>query len=844
MSTPIRVVAWAFLAVLLVPSLLPLFITDASGAKVTQVVLAPTEDSDIDSSFASNNYGSSTGLSALYYDFFNTRHIQTWLKFDISSIPPGATVTSAVLTLTLAYTRVNTNIGVYSVSSNSWSESSITWNNAPRSSVSSSYNALNYVTNSTSSYGWDVSSIISSSLGGASMSLVVQPTASQSQNINGWTVFYSKEGGGSSARPTLTITYSYVSASVSISPTSIQYGGSATIVGSTDPVQTGGTMTLQYSVDQANWNNIASQTGGTYTYDWRPTSTGTYYVRSVWSITWSVGSYTATSSSMALVVGKTSSSVELSSSSNSITPTGSVTLTLTLTPQVSDGTVSIQYSTDQVIWIQIASGTPSSGRYSYTWSPGVVGTYYLRATWSGNANYASATSSTITLMVGRLTTSIILNSPTSAKLDETVAITTTLRDSGNNPVPGATITVTLDSAVIGTAITDSSGSVTIPYKLSVNAGSHTIAASYEGSTTYSPSSAQAGLIVNPWILVITSTVPQVPLVSLNGINYTTDISGKVVIRVNSTDVYQLGVNSPLLISSGTRVVFLKWNDDSTSTSKAINMDSDLTLSISTKQQHYLTVQSSYGKPMGEGWYDSGSKADFSVQSTVDQGNGTRRILTGWLKDSNPFLKSVNGSVDMTAPTNLLVTWNKQYYVNIESQYGNPTGTGWYDAGATVTGSIQSPFPGSNGTRYVATGFEGSGSAPQAGTGSSVTFTLGAPSSLDFKWKTQYYLTGKSEFSQIVGQDWYDAGARATISIKDTQIPVNVLVYKVFNGWTGDTTGTTQSISVTVDGPKSVSAVWADDYTRLYLAGGGVAVVVVALSAFYLKRMRSHKPPTQ
>jgi len=433
-----------------------------------------------------------------------------------------------------------------------------------------------------------------------------------------------------------------------------------------------------------------------------------------------------------------------------------------------------------------------------------------------------------------------ISAPTSARLDDTISLTATLRDSGNNPVVGAPVSFGFDSQGIGSATTDSSGVATLSYKLATNAGSHVVTASYAGSNTYTPSTAKSALTVSPWKLIITSAVTQAPLIRLKGVDYTTDVSGKVVISVNSTSVVNLQVNDFLVTTNGTRAVFVQWGDGTTTNPRSINVNTDVTLSVTTKFQYYLTVTSPYATPNGAGWYDSGSTAKFSVQSPVDQGNNTRRVFIGWLKGGSPVSNSTNGSLQMSAPATLSASWKKQYYLTIVSQYGSPSGAGWYDVATTVSGSIQSPFPTTNGTRFIATGYVGTGTAPQSGTGTSVSFTLSAPAALTFQWKAQYFIQVNTPYSNATGAGWYDSGTQATVSIKETSVSLNPLVSKVFSGWTGDATATSRSIVVMMDGPKQLTATWSDNYTNVYIAAGGVAAVVVAGLSYFI-RIRSRKP---
>jgi hypothetical protein len=721
---------------------LPLVKT-SSAAQATQVVLHPSDDAYVDSGNSNSNYGSSAMLATEAYNWYSlsTRYMNSWLKFDLSSIPPLATITSAVLSVTGDYSACYAIVGAYGSTSNSWSENTITWNNQPSQGVTPT--DTQYVTNSTSLYYWSVTSLAANSLSSGVVSVVLKPTSNQAANSNGYSVYYSKEAGGSST-PSLTIAYSYVSSMVS-APSTVQYGSGVTITGNTDPVQSGGTTTLQYSNDHVVWNNIASGSGGTYSFSWIPPSAGTFYVRSSWTVTWSGGSYTANSTPSQLIVPP---------------PT--------------------------------------------------------------------------------YTTSLTLSAPTSSSLDRSILVIATLKDNLGSPVLNAGIKFTIGSTLIGNAVTNPSGSASITYTLTQTAGSYAITATYSGSSTYLGSSAESALVINPWTLTIMSGVSSVPLVNFNGVNHTTDISNKVLIHVNSSGNYFLRVNSPISMAEGTRAVFVSWGDGTTSSTRTVNIDSDTSFSISTKLQYLLTIVSEYGRPAGEGWYDSGSVASFSIQSAVDQGNSTQRALTGWSKNGSPFLGASNGTLPMTGPTSLTAAWKKQFYLTLTSPYGSPSGGGWHDAGSQAAVSVQSPVMPTNVTRYVVTGFNGTGAAPQSGSGASVSFALTSPSTLSFQWKTQYLVQVSTPFGSPSGAGWYDSGSKAEVSVSPTQVADGVLTSKVFHEWTGNATGTSQSLSFTVSGPMSITAAWVNDYTELYIVVGVVAIAAVAGGIYLLRRSAAVK----
>ena len=77
----------------------------------------------------------------------------------------------------------------------------------------------------------------------------------------------------------------------------------------------------------------------------------------------------------------------------------SVSVSGTVNASVTDGVITVQYSTDSSTWSNISSGTPTAGKFSSTWTPSNARTYYVRASWSGDANYNGSVSATQQLIV-------------------------------------------------------------------------------------------------------------------------------------------------------------------------------------------------------------------------------------------------------------------------------------------------------------------------------------------------------------------------------------------------------------------------------------------------------------
>ena len=276
----------------------------------------------------------------------------------------------------------------------------------------------------------------------------------------------------------------------------------------------------------------------------------------------------------------------------------------------------------------------------------------------------------------------------------------------------------------------------------------------------------------------------------------------------------------VLVSAGVRYRFNCWDVDGTlKTGNPITViiDANHTATAPYILEYYLTVSSPYGITGGEGWYDNGTTAYATLNTNIfDHGNGTRRVFTNWSGDASGTNYAQSNPITMNAPKTAIANWKTQYYLTVSSTYGSPTPTsGWFDAGTQITASVTSPSVGPTGTRYLCTGWTGTGSIPASGTGTSVTFTINQPSSITWNWKTQYLLTVLTDPSGLSPQPtrnptgeagppnswWYDATTSVAITAQ------TVTGYN-FNYWGVD--GNSQGngvnpISVPMNAPHTATA---------------------------------------
>jgi hypothetical protein len=173
-----------------------------ASAQITTYSIA---DAYVNASSPETNYGSAASL----YVSANSEQDFTYIKFDLTSIPSGANIISANLTVYLSdtggdiYWLPADSIGAYYCSDNSWIEPGITWNNKPSFNViptdSWSFGIIYYENEYKS---WDVTADVNTALTSETLTEVMKFA---SKTGDGYAVFQSGEGAN---RPKLEVEYS------------------------------------------------------------------------------------------------------------------------------------------------------------------------------------------------------------------------------------------------------------------------------------------------------------------------------------------------------------------------------------------------------------------------------------------------------------------------------------------------------------------------------------------------------------------------------------------------------------------------------------------------------------
>jgi uncharacterized repeat protein (TIGR02543 family) len=275
-------------------------------------------------------------------------------------------------------------------------------------------------------------------------------------------------------------------------------------------------------------------------------------------------------------------------------------------------------------------------------------------------------------------------------------------------------------------------------------------------------------------------------------------------------------------SGGTRYRFDRWEGGNFQSgpgqpTNRVYMDAPRAITARWITQYYVTVNSERGTAVGSGWYDANSAVSFSTTSPVAGTEGVRYVFAGWSGDYSGTEPA--GTITVTRPMTITANWKTQYWVSVEPNGGEVNQPSqWVDEGSRFTITAASPSAvADKRSRLVFTGWSGSVTESSQ----TLTVTVTSPIMLEANWKTQYFLAVVTPYSEGVGEGWYDAGATASFSLKETRIPAGSLgwvgVSNVFTQWSGDSKSTLPSGSLLMDSPKVVTAVWTTDYATLYIA---------------------------
>lgn len=189
-----------------------------------------------------------------------------------------------------------------------------------------------------------------------------------------------------------------------------------------------------------------------------------------------VGDGAYSSASNGIVLAKFTSATTLVSSLNPSTFGSGVTLTATLSPSSATGSLTFK---DGSTTIGTANLSHSSG--ALITSALSVGSHSLTAVDSGNANYATSTSNTVTQVVNHASSSVVLTSQTNPTTFGSTSLLTAIVTPSS---ASGSLTFKDGSTTLATITLSHGSGSTIAGTNSLSVGSHSLTVVYSGNSTY------------------------------------------------------------------------------------------------------------------------------------------------------------------------------------------------------------------------------------------------------------------------------------------------------------------------------------------------------------------------
>jgi hypothetical protein len=132
---------------------------------------------------------------------------------------------------------------------------------------------------------------------------------------------------------------------------------------------------------------------------------------------------------------------------------------------------------------QIGTGSIAGGVATLTTATLSVGSHSITASWPGNVDYTSGTSSILTETISRVAANVAVTSSLNPSLyGNTVVVTVTLTGTGA-ATPTGTVTLNDGATTLGTLTLNGSGIAT-GTMVDATAGSHVLLATYNGDGNY------------------------------------------------------------------------------------------------------------------------------------------------------------------------------------------------------------------------------------------------------------------------------------------------------------------------------------------------------------------------
>ncbi len=257
----------------------------------------------------------------------------------------------------------------------------------------------------------------------------------------------------------------------------------------------------------------------------------------------------------------------------------------------------------------------------------------------------------------------------------------------------------------------------------------------------------------------------------------------------------------------------------------IIMDTSHQLILFSINQYYLDLESEVAIA-GEGWFDDGEVIRITIPRIVERDLGRVNLLEYFINgEIFPLVRSQHEDIEveivMGSPHRVETRYVSQFPLLVEGGHdlvihpSSPTGDSWYDSGAEIviiSSKLWDEIDLDSRTRLRSVTINGEEDLLVGDElKHAISILVEQPFAISFVSTRQFYVAIRTQYSEGVGEGWYDENSEAVIELQDTIVDHSNSTRHVFRGWTGSFDGRDAVARIIVSNVMSITAEWEAEY---------------------------------
>lgn len=266
-------------------------------------------------------------------------------------------------------------------------------------------------------------------------------------------------------------------------------------------------------------------------------------------------------------------------------------------------------------------------------------------------------------------------------------------------------------------------------------------------------------------------------------------SGEGWFNAGATVYAGLDIDLVVIVPNEERYIFSNWAGDATGSdylqSDQILMDSAKAADAIWRHEYSLSIQSTYGTPIGDGWFEemNAVPAGLDIGIYVVTPSAERFVFLQWTGDASGVDYMASDPIAMNGPKTAIAQWTHEYYLTVDTSYGTPTGEGWYVEGTQAYAGLDTGtyvvIP--NVERYIFEGWDDGATGIDYAVSDPIL--MNGPMTAYAAWLHQYWIIVRAESggtpllgitvstdAGVVGttpySEWFNDGMTYNIGVED------------------------------------------------------------------------------